>query len=139
MAERAAFVTNTIPVELSAATAHGFLQRIKSEAKSDNLDTTVEKPQLEGIIISTTITLTALSFITPHSEGEWGRMYLHLLDRCWMRPQPGPHSKGKTEVCGMIQTLIDRPIRNTLFTTTMIMIMMMMTPTLQVKQTSQLN
>jgi hypothetical protein len=47
MTEPAAFVTNAIPVELSAATARGFLQRIKSEAKSDNLDTTVGKLQLE--------------------------------------------------------------------------------------------
>jgi hypothetical protein len=39
--------TYTIPVELSAATARGFPQRIKSEAKRDNLYTTVGKLQLE--------------------------------------------------------------------------------------------
>jgi hypothetical protein len=65
------------------------------------------------------------------------RLYLHLADRCWVRPEPGPHSEGKTEVCGVIQTLIDRPTRNTLFTTTMMMTMMM-TPTFQVKRKSQL-
>ena len=41
------FVTNAIPVELFAATARGFLQRIKKETKRDNLDTPVGKLQLE--------------------------------------------------------------------------------------------
>jgi len=40
------FVTNANPVELSAAIARGFLQRVKSETKRDNLDTTADKMHL---------------------------------------------------------------------------------------------